>query len=186
MRDGGGAWYRRLSMILICLLTIGFHSLAFRSSGIVFGSPLTEDGYYVATIARNIARGIGFSGDGKTLTNGFHPLWAILTSVFFGATGEAAEPSIRILLAVSAVLAVLAAVQWSSLWGGVFNADNRLYRAVAGPWFIYNLVLTGNLTPVQGWRSASWRIACWAAQRSLSARSHAMASRVSCAKSADL
>lgn len=129
MRDGETP-YGNLLVILAALLSIGLLSVTFRTSSLVFDSPLTEDAYYVLTVSRNIARGIGFSVDGTTLTNGFHPLWAIVTSVIFVLVGEASEPAIRILLAVSAMLAVLSAFSWSSLIGSAFDADNRLYRIV--------------------------------------------------------
>ncbi len=39
---------------------------------------LPDDAFYYFAIARNLARGLGFSVDGVTPTNGFHPLWALL------------------------------------------------------------------------------------------------------------
>jgi hypothetical protein len=116
--------------ILVAILGIGLLSLAFRNSTVVFDSPLTEDGYYVLTVARNLARGVGFSVDGTTWTNGFHPLWAILSSLAFVLAGDASEPAIRILLAASAVFSILSALSWSSVVGGAFDANSRLYRII--------------------------------------------------------
>jgi hypothetical protein len=38
---------------------------------------LEDDAYYYFAIARNISQGQGLTFDGKTITNGFHPLWLI-------------------------------------------------------------------------------------------------------------
>lgn len=122
--------FRLVVMGLIGLLIAALVSLTFRSTTLVFDLPLTEDGYYVQTIARNIARGVGFSVDGSTLTNGFHPLWAVLSSLVFVTSGDSAEAAVRILLALGAATAVGSAFFWSSIAGAAFDAKPALYRPV--------------------------------------------------------
>jgi hypothetical protein len=119
---------RTVLLVLVVICSLGLLSLAFRNTGVVFDLPLTEDGYYTLTVARNIARGVGFSVDGKTLTNGFQPLWGIVSSLFFLVTGESNELSIRFVLLASAMLAILSAFLWSSLAAGLLGVEGSLYR----------------------------------------------------------
>lgn len=114
--------------VLVVICCIGLLSVAARSSSMVFDLPLTEDGYYVMTISRNVAKGVGFSVDGTTLTNGFQPLWGVLSALAFLVTGSADEPSIRIVLLASAALTILSAFLWASISAGLFGTDDRLYR----------------------------------------------------------
>jgi hypothetical protein len=44
----------------------------------LFGFSLLDDSFYYFTIARNAASGLGFTFDGLTPTNGFHPLWMLI------------------------------------------------------------------------------------------------------------
>ena len=114
-------------MALIAILCVGLLSVGVRSAAIVFDLPLTEDGYYVMTVARNVARGVGFSADGKTWTNGFHPLWAVVSSLAFLVGAGSDELSMRLVLFASAATAILSAVLWSRIFAGAFGADKRLY-----------------------------------------------------------
>ncbi len=54
-------------------------SLVFRPAKDLIGRPISEDGYYALTVARNIAGGRGVTIDGHTLTNGFQPLFTFMT-----------------------------------------------------------------------------------------------------------
>jgi hypothetical protein len=115
-----------VALIVICGL--GLLSIGVRSTDMVFDLPLTEDGYYVMTIARNVARGVGFSVDGTTLTNGFHPLWGVLSSLAFLVGAGSDELSMRLVLVASATTTVVSAVLWARLFSNLFGTDNRLYR----------------------------------------------------------
>ena len=57
--------------------------------------PLTEDGYYSLTVARHLAQGHGPTVDGRTLTNGFQPLWVLLVTPVFAAAGGDVPLAIR-------------------------------------------------------------------------------------------
>ncbi len=122
---------RRLGLFLgtlIAVCSIALFSLALRPVPLVFDNPLTEDAYYTLTVARNIARGVGFSVDGHTLTNGFQPLWAIVTAPIFMLAGSSNEAAMRMVLVLIAAMIVLSAVSWSAIAGGVFGVRTRLYR----------------------------------------------------------
>jgi len=45
--------------------------------------PLSEDGFYALTIARNVAAGRGVTIDGATWTNGFQPLFTFMEAAMF-------------------------------------------------------------------------------------------------------
>jgi len=122
----GGIEAGLMALIVVCC--IGLLSVGVRSTDMVFDLPLTEDGYYVMTVARNVARGVGFSVDGTTLTNGFHPLWGILSSLAFLMGAGSDELSMRLVLVASAVTTIVSALLWARLFSRLFGADNRLYR----------------------------------------------------------
>ena len=126
--SGVGKGIEAALVALIAILCVGLLSVGARSAGMVFDLPLTEDGYYVMTVARNVARGVGFSVDGTTLTNGFHPLWAVLSSLAFLIGAGSDELAIRIVLFASGGLTILSAILWARLFSRLFDADNRLYR----------------------------------------------------------
>jgi hypothetical protein len=93
-----------LSIVLFAVATIlvalGLLSLAFRSHSTLFENPLTEDGYYVLSVARQIALGHGITIDGQQLTNGFQPLFAFLLVPIYAAFGDDRYSSLRGVLAV--------------------------------------------------------------------------------------
>jgi hypothetical protein len=78
---------------------------------IAFGNPNTvldwyssDDGFYYFQVARNLASGLGFSFDGLTQTNGFHPLWLfVITPLFALAQSDVLLP-LRLLVLLSALL----------------------------------------------------------------------------------
>ena len=71
----------------------------------------SDDAFFYLTIARNVARGVGSSFDGLSLTNGYQPLWLAILSLVFRVTGPLAPADgVRVVLALSAVCAVGGAV----------------------------------------------------------------------------
>src|SRR5215470_2091515 len=80
------------------LLALATLSLAFRPAGNVVLMPLSEDGYYAMTIARNIAAGRGITIDGVTATNGFQPLFTFIQAAMFRLAGGDDVVAIRLIL----------------------------------------------------------------------------------------
>lgn len=121
---------RALGAILLVLLA----GMAFRPGARIFDMPLTEDGYYALTVARNFARGAGVTIDGATWTAGFQPLFTALEAVAFWLTGlvfpGADGPAIRLVLllhfAINAATALLVALLARDCWPG--DADERRLR----------------------------------------------------------
>ncbi|MGA2298815.1 MAG: hypothetical protein ABSG15_14815 [FCB group bacterium] len=81
------------SLIIILLLVYNI----LRQNDLIVNFPLTEDGYYSMTIARNIALGNNITIDGKQLTNGFQPLFTFITVPAFWLTNGNHYNSIRII-----------------------------------------------------------------------------------------
>ena len=68
------------------------------------GHLTADDMYYYLEIAQHLAEGRGASFDGETLTNGFHPAWALLLAAFsWLSPGVAAETSVRVALGTLAL-----------------------------------------------------------------------------------
>ncbi len=77
-------WVRPLALVVGLILL----SLAFRPAGHVYDMPMTEDGYYALSVARNVAAGHGITIDGTNLTNGFQPLFTFLQAGAFTLAGD--------------------------------------------------------------------------------------------------
>lgn len=128
------AWPVRALRATAVVLLVLLASMAARPSAYIFDMPLTEDGYYALTVARNIARGAGITIDGVNLTAGFQPLFTILEAAAFWLTGwvfpGADAPAIRLVLlihfAVHAATALLVALLARDSWPG--EADERRLR----------------------------------------------------------
>lgn len=70
----------RVLTVVAALVLLG---LVLRPAGHVYDMPLTEDGYYSLSVARNLAAGHGLTIDGVNLTNGFQPLFTIIEAGAF-------------------------------------------------------------------------------------------------------
>jgi hypothetical protein len=60
--------------------------------------PLTEDGYYSLSVARNLGTGHGLTIDGTHLTNGIQPLWVFVTAPLFSIAGGDRDLGLRLVL----------------------------------------------------------------------------------------
>lgn len=93
---------------------------------------LPDDAFYYFAIARNLARGKGFSVDGVVPTNGFHPLWAVLlVPAFRWAPG----PDLPIHLALTLAALLDTATGWL-LFRTVQRAGGRYLGAILAS-FLY-------------------------------------------------
>lgn len=90
-------------------------SFVLRSGPSLFFKPLTEDGFYSLSVARNLALGHGLTIDGTHLTNGFQPLVTVVESLAFLPSSSRASGvrlvllfSWLVLLATCVVVALIA------------------------------------------------------------------------------
>ena len=72
-----------------------------------------DDAFYYFGIARNVAHGHGSTFDGIDPTNGYHPLWMLLSVPVYALGGDG-TPAVRVLLVVQVLCygAALALVAW--------------------------------------------------------------------------
>ncbi len=92
----------KLAGAVLALLPLAFITRSFPT---LFFKPLTEDGFYSLSVARNLAMGNGLTIDGSHLTNGFQPAVTMLDSVAFLDHGNRVV-GVRIVLIVSWLIMV--------------------------------------------------------------------------------
>ena len=80
------------------VIAVAAFSLILRPDLELAHRPVVEDGYYVFTVARNIASGHGISIDGAHLTNGFQPLFTFISVPCFFVAGSNPYTAIRFVL----------------------------------------------------------------------------------------
>lgn len=101
-----------MCLALACLVLVGAASryyLVTADLGLLVEKTLPDDAFYYFQIVRNIRGNLGPSLDGEHLTNGFHPLWAIVLLPGFLFTPDPLTP-IRIALAIGAGCSLLTGV----------------------------------------------------------------------------
>ena len=84
--------------------------LAFRSERMLTALPYCDDAYYMFSIARNLAKGLGATWDGTHLTNGFQPLIVFLYTPLFAIAGNDSWLAIRYSFILNGIIAA------SSVW----------------------------------------------------------------------
>jgi hypothetical protein len=72
---------------------------------------LAADAFYYLTVSRNLVHSGRVSFDGTRPTNGFHPLWQLLSALLYGLTSFLPE-SVILMLTVLANAAMIAAAIW--------------------------------------------------------------------------
>lgn len=137
----------KLLFRVLMLAMIG--GLAFRLFPIVTGQPalsqffMTEDGYLLLTVARNMAIGLGMSvSDGTIVTNGVQPLVTFLFTLPYLLTGGDKVASLIgvHLIAAGAALGGAVALRGFAARVLVRQDDNPLW-----PWLVAALWFTGPL-----------------------------------------
>ncbi len=146
VKDSQVAWvtglFTTLTLLLFCF---------FPDSWLV-RYPFTDDAFYYAQIARNIALGAGSTFDGIHETNGYHPLWMLFWIPLYKVWGMADWMPLRVILGIQAVLAGLTSFflyhvfrRWvSAFWAA---ASVVLYQLLA---FLLEISFSGMETGLQG------------------------------------
>jgi 4-amino-4-deoxy-L-arabinose transferase-like glycosyltransferase len=130
-KRGWGFVYALLA--LAALIGAGFRTLAVfdPSSEFPRGSPIIEDAYYSLTVSRNLARGNGFTADGKHLTNGVQPLTTVLAALAFLPTSRDDRLSIRLFMAFSLAISFVNALLVGTLSQLIVQDRTALYLGAA-------------------------------------------------------
>ena len=128
-RDSGSIWLIRACAALAALSLL---ALALRQNAHVYDMPLTEDGYYSLSVARNLAAGKGMTIDGANLTNGFQPLFTMIEAGAFALAGGSERLAIRLVLFFSWLFhmagAVTVAVIARDAWPVKHGQAERTHR----------------------------------------------------------
>ena len=100
----------------------------------IFRKDVIDDGYYYFKIAQNIARGMGSSFDGLTLTNGYHPLWMLINVIGFKIFADP-DRAFRIILLMGVLSDVIAGILLA--WLAYRLLANQVFtNLVAALWFL--------------------------------------------------
>ncbi|MCX6356639.1 MAG: glycosyltransferase family 39 protein, partial [Candidatus Aureabacteria bacterium] len=75
-------------LFLILISLIIRLPLCFQPPEVIIPKVVSDDMFYYLTIARNIAMGHGATAGGGNVTNGFHPLWALILVPVAGVAGD--------------------------------------------------------------------------------------------------
>lgn len=103
-----------------------------------------DDGFYVLSVARNIASGRGITIDGHAKSNGFQPLWALVTVPIFVAVAGDRELGVRAVLWLQWLLLCGTAYLLSTIIRTVFQTSDDPPPEVAF-WATAFVYLTGVL-----------------------------------------
>lgn len=103
-------------------LSVALFAVVVRPSSGVWDAPLTEDGYYMLSVSRNIALGNGVTIDGNQWTNGFQPLFAFMMAPIYTLFDGARYSSLRGILALHWFLHVATAL----ILGVIVSSENLI------------------------------------------------------------
>jgi len=88
-----------------------------------YGLQMLDDGYYYLQIAWNLSRGLGFTFDGTSPTNGFHPLWQVMIVPVFWLVSDK--------LAAAFVVTAIQALLFSASGFVMYRLVSALSRSAA-------------------------------------------------------
>ena len=126
-------WLLRVLQVVTILVAAAMLSLPLRSERLLVNKPLTEDGYYAFTVARNIALGRGITADGHHRTNGFQPLQTFLTVPAFFVSGGNRILPIRMILALHWLVVLATASLLALIARDLMPSEDTRARALI-PW----------------------------------------------------
>jgi len=115
----------RVPIVVAVLMFLAVVSLSFRSQDLLADKPFTEDGYYLLSVSKHLAAGNGLTADGVTQTNGFQPLYAVLASSAFLASGGDVDVGLRFLLLLNSLLFAATAVLVGLIVRDCFDGEAR-------------------------------------------------------------
>jgi hypothetical protein len=121
-----------LAFVGLAVIGVGLLSLILRPTTEVYDRPLTEDGYYSLTVARNVAAGNGLTIDGRTATNGIQPLFTFATVPAFWVAGDDTALAIRAVLVIHILVLFAAGFVLGRIVADTFPGQGLTRRAVVG------------------------------------------------------
>ena len=135
---------RILAAVAACAMALPI----LRDAAFAYGPPLTEDGYYALTVARNLAHGRGMTIDGSTLSNGFQPLFTVIEALAFAIAGDDDVRAIRLVFAFAWAFhaggAVLCGAIARDIWPARTRAESDMRPALAAIFYLGSPLLFGH------------------------------------------
>ena len=125
-----------LGAILFLAAMAPFGILLGKPLSTYIGSVMPDDTFYYLVPARNFIAGLGTSFDGLNLTNGYHPLWMLITIAAVWLSPAHLE--LYLLPALSGLLYILGALVLAFLF---FPQRSRFEKAVLFSLFCFNFYL---------------------------------------------
>ncbi len=122
--------------IVVAVVALAAASLAFRPDASIVHRPIVEDGYYSLTVARNLAMGRGMTVDGKSLTNGFQPLFTLITTPIYIFTANDRIFALRIVLALHLCFYLATAFLLSKILRDAIDRQTQMRYSAFAWWVI--------------------------------------------------
>ena len=143
----------RLLLALLALGIVARLSPLLDPAGRLFWQFMSEDGYLMQTVARNMAIGLGMStADGTIPTNGVQPLATFLFAALHALAGGSKPIGITLVTVVSMLISVAGAYYLFRLGEQVFSKirNGRLVALVAaGLWFVAPHVMAHSMNGLE-------------------------------------
>lgn len=156
----------RVLWLLAAVVGAALLSLALRPAAQIFDTPMTEDGYYALTVARNLAWGHGLTIDGQALTNGFQPLFTMVEALAFAIAGKDQVLAMRLVLGFAWLIhlggALLAGLVARDAWPTRAAGEAETRQALAALLYLASPLLFGHA--YNGLETATallFYLACW-------------------------
>ena len=122
---------RRLLLLFGTVLCLSALTLCFRPTTQLENKPLTEDGYLLLSVSRNLAIGHGLSADGTHLTNGFQPLFTVIASLPYLVTDGNRVAGLRGVLGLYLLCYMATGLVVGLICRRMFKPGTRAYRVAA-------------------------------------------------------
>jgi len=119
-----------LVVAVVCVVLVSA-TLMLRPTNSMVHAPLSEDGYYALTVARNVAMGKGFTIDGEHKTNGVQPLWILLGIPAYLLTNGDRYLSLRYILFIHWLLYIGTGLILGLISRDLFPSDDQRRRPMA-------------------------------------------------------
>lgn len=142
--------------ILLAAFAVFFGNLRFGPAVLSIG--LEDDFFYYAQVARNLALHGTSSFDGTHLTNGYHPLWLLILTVFTKLFDEDGLLGIKSVYPMAIAIEIVQVAVILAIAHFAFRIANR-FCSITASYAVQLLAVTGALMIVRGGMEAGLTIA---------------------------
>ena len=135
----------RLAMTAFIAVALVTATFALKSAQQLPQVPLTEDGFYSLAVARNLALGNGFTTDSiiKQPTNGFQPLFTLITSLIYRITSDQLQ-ALRLVLLLHSIIFIATSLSFAALSRNLIAVHKKKQRTFVF-WCVALLYISSSL-----------------------------------------